>query len=102
MVDRIHAKKTRINKYMIVVLCVVVLLWLIVAILPFGIRLGLGTFYSHTSLSKFIPPTSAGIYGDMFGIYTSLYSGLTLVGVAWAILLQREEVEILKEGARRE
>ncbi len=38
-----------------------------------------------------------GTFGDMFGAVNSLFSGLAFVGVVFAILLQREELQLQRE-----
>jgi hypothetical protein len=38
-----------------------------------------------------------GSFGDMFGLTTSLFSGLALGGVVYAILLQRKELALQRE-----
>lgn len=39
----------------------------------------------------------AGVFGDQFGAANALFSGLSLVGVIYAILVQRYEVSLAKE-----
>lgn len=69
-----------------VALLVVSLLWLTNLILP----LLMGS-----------EVTSRGTFGDMFGAVNSLFSGAAFVGVVYAILLQRREVEIAREELSR-
>lgn len=38
-----------------------------------------------------------GLFGDMFGFSNSLFSGLALVGVIYAILVQREEMALARK-----
>lgn len=40
------------------------------------------------------PPTEAGAFGDLFGSVNALFSGLAFVGLVYAILLQRRELEL--------
>ena len=42
-------------------------------------------------------PNSAGEFGDMFGGVNALFSGLAFVGVIYAILLQRRELQLQRE-----
>ena len=39
-------------------------------------------------------PTEAGAFGDLFGSINALFSGLAFVGLVYAILLQRRELEL--------
>lgn len=41
----------------------------------------------------FPTPTSANEFGDMFGAVNSLFSGLALGGVIYAVLLQSDEIK---------
>ncbi|MDO9053237.1 MAG: hypothetical protein Q7U37_04820 [Gallionella sp.] len=38
-----------------------------------------------------------GTFGDMFGAVNALFSGLAFVGVVYAILLQRGELQLQRE-----
>jgi hypothetical protein len=46
---------------------------------------------SELSISK------AGVFGDSFGLLTSLFSGLAFSGVIITILLQREELQLQRQ-----
>ncbi|RIJ27391.1 putative phage abortive infection protein [Henriciella algicola] len=50
-----------------------------------------------------VPQFSAarGTFGDVFGVSNSLFSGLALAGVIYAILLQRSEIRLAKEELKR-
>jgi len=43
------------------------------------------------------PAENRGTFGDMFGLSNALFSGLALLGLVYAILLQRHEVKIAKQ-----
>jgi hypothetical protein len=45
----------------------------------------------------FEPPSHSGEFGDMFGGVNALFSGLAFVGVIYAILLQRRELQYQRE-----
>jgi hypothetical protein len=45
----------------------------------------------------FAPPSHSGEFGDMFGGVNALFSGLAFVGVIYAILLQRRELQYQRE-----
>lgn len=45
----------------------------------------------------FASPTSRGTIGDMFGTLNALFSGLAFVGVIYAILLQRAELQLQRK-----
>lgn len=47
-------------------------------------------------------PDTRGTIGDVFGVTNSLFSGLAFVGVAVAILLQREELDRTKIALERQ
>ncbi len=42
----------------------------------------------------------AGLIGDSFGALNTLFSGLALLGVFYAVLLQRQEMDIARQSAR--
>ncbi len=39
----------------------------------------------------------AGVFGDSFGVLTSLFSGLAFSGLIWTIFLQRNDLKIQQE-----
>lgn len=41
--------------------------------------------------------SNAGVFGDSFGVLTSLFSALAFVGVVWTLNYQREEFKLQKE-----
>lgn len=41
--------------------------------------------------------TNRGTFGDMFGVANSLFSGLALAGIVYAIFLQRRDLKIQRE-----
>lgn len=51
--------------------------------------------WPHRSLS--LNPQEAGLFGDTFGAINALFSGLALTGVAFAILLQHQELDATNE-----
>ncbi|MCT4654352.1 MAG: putative phage abortive infection protein [Cohaesibacter sp.] len=70
------------------------LVWAVIAIGALWVgNLLIGTF-CLTSQTR-------GIYGDMFGAVNSLFSGLALAGLVYAILLQRQEIGLAKQDANR-
>jgi hypothetical protein len=46
-------------------------------------------------------PSSAGEFGDMFGAVNALFSGLAFAGVAYAIFLQQQALEIQREDTKK-
>lgn len=54
------------------------------------------TFIHQTDLEK------AGQFGDMFGVLTSLFSGLAFIGVLYTSLQQHEELNIAKSANNAE
>lgn len=42
-----------------------------------------------------------GLFGDMFGGINALFSGLALIGAIYAVLMQREELELQREEMKR-
>lgn len=67
----------KINKYALIVVVVMILLWATTWIL---------TDYYICN------PTERGTFGDMFGSVNALFSGIALAGVIYTILLQRIEL----------
>ena len=49
---------------------------------------------------SYFPNTERGMIGDMFGAINSLFSGLALVGIIYAILLQNEDLKLQKDELR--
>lgn len=47
-------------------------------------------------LGSRLPDDERGIFGDMFGAVNALFSGLALVGVIYAIIMQRYEISIAR------
>ena len=59
--------------------------------------LGLVLIYSLLLICGFpiigkIELEKSGLFGDSFGVLTSLFSGLAFAGLIWTILLQREDL----------
>lgn len=44
--------------------------------------------------------SDAGRFGDMFGAVNSIFSGLAVIGVVYAIIIQRYEVNLAREELR--
>ena len=42
----------------------------------------------------FAKPENVGIFGDMYGALNALFSGFALLGVVYAVLLQRKELQL--------
>jgi len=72
------------------VIVVVLLLWLAV------LAITLGVFFcgSETMAAKW------GQFGDAFGVLNALFSGLALLGVIAALLMQREDIDLQLEEMR--
>ncbi|WP_435020244.1 hypothetical protein TA3x_001722 [Tundrisphaera sp. TA3] len=51
-------------------------------------------------LPVFFSRADAGVLGDSFGVITSLFSGLTLLGAGYAVYLQHEELTIARKENR--
>jgi hypothetical protein len=70
--------------------------WLVPAILIVVVILVMvgANFYIPELYDK---PNGAGEFGDMFGGVNALFSGLAFVGVIYAILLQRRELQLQRE-----
>lgn len=68
---------------------------IIVALIVFVVS----TFYiAMVYIPKFYgEPNDSSEFGDMFGALNALYSGLAFVGVIYAILLQRRELQLQRE-----
>ncbi len=49
---------------------------------------------------RFYTGPEAGVFGDSFGVVTSLFSGLTLLGAGYAVYLQHEELKIARDQNR--
>lgn len=69
---------------------------------PVPLFLTLGVASAMIAAIRWIPriygaPDSAGEFGDMFGGINALFSGLAFVGVIYAILLQRRELQLQRE-----
>ena len=46
-------------------------------------------------------PAERGMFGDMFGSVNSLFSGLAFIGVIWALLLQREQLQLQENEVKQ-
>ena len=44
-----------------------------------------------------LDPTERGVFGDMFGSLNALFSGIALVGVIYAVLMQRQELKLQRD-----
>lgn len=51
-------------------------------------------------LLALIKPEKSGLVGDTMNVLTALFTGLTLVGLVTAILIQREELKEIKEDRK--
>ena len=60
-----------------------------------GVKVCLG-FWLFNFLIGITPIEERGLFGDSFGAVNSLFSALALLGVAWGISLQREELKIAR------
>lgn len=72
-------------KYIWVVFPVIIALWLVY-----------GFAVANTSDTWVV----SGQFGDMFGAFTALVSGLAFAGIIIAILLQRQDLELQREELR--
>src|SRR5690242_11109117 len=52
--------------------------------------------------SEDLSAAARGQYGDMYGIVTSLFSGLTIIGLIYTIVLQREDIGISSAALRKQ
>lgn len=70
----------------------------------FGIIIGIGVIalWLLNWCLVILYPSTRGTIGDVFGVTNSLFSGLAFVGVAVAILLQREELDRTKTALDRQ
>jgi len=70
--------------------------WIVPGLLVVAILL---IMFSATRLipQAYKAPSNAGEFGDMFGGVNALFSGLAFVGVIYAILLQRRELQLQRE-----
>ena len=48
-------------------------------------------------ISGWFPSLDKGQFGDMFGAVNALFAGLAFAGVIWAIILQKEELELQRK-----
>lgn len=73
--------------------------WLFVAVITILFCvLGYGVFIIYVSWPiKLGNVDKAGAFGDSFGIFTSLFSGLAFVGIVFTILLQKEELGLQRK-----
>ena len=74
-------------------LCLVVLFVFILWLAVFGVWL----CYAVTKSNHRFDPERAGQFGDFFGSVNALFTGLALAGVAYAVLLQHQELDAAKE-----
>jgi len=51
--------------------------------------------------ANFEKESERGLFGDKFGAVNALFSGLAFAGVIYAIVLQRQELELQREELRR-
>ncbi len=74
--------KTKIKKrYPLLILIVIFILW----------------GFSWFLISEIFPMTERGVFGDSYGAVNSLFSGLALFGVIYAILLQKIELKLQRK-----
>jgi hypothetical protein len=66
-----------------------------------GLALGIYTLiavgYGYTVWCGFKGPSGAGAFGDMYGAFSAFFAGLSLIGIVFAILLQRQQLAIQAE-----
>ena len=85
-VNGIDTDEARIPKLLLIGLpCLIIALWV-------GAWIALPMIYKR--------PDSAGTFGDMFGSINALFSGLALVGVILAIVLQSKELDLQRKEIR--
>ena len=49
-----------------------------------------------------LPPDRRGTFGDMFGAVNTLFSAFAFAGIIFAILLQRQELNLLSSELKRQ
>lgn len=64
----------------------------------FVLVVGYGAFLLYVSWPVYFGNIDkAGVFGDSFGVITSLFSGLAFVGIILTILLQRDELQLQRK-----
>ena len=70
--------------------------WIAVAVFIIAASLWIGNWIYGIGLG----PAERGSFGDMFGAVNALFSGLAFVGVIYAVILQRHELEIARQDIK--
>lgn len=71
---------------------------ILVAVLWFGLPFFLYFLFEQSVIAS----EERGQFGDMYGVLTSLFSGLTIVGLIYTIILQREDIGIARSALRKQ
>jgi hypothetical protein len=79
----------RANEFVIRVLMFVVFSWAAFA--------GVWLAYTICTWTSVLDPAKLGQFGDTFGAVNALFSGLALTGVAYAVVLQHQELDATQE-----
>jgi hypothetical protein len=60
----------------------------------------LGLWVLSAAVAVAVGPAAAGLVGDSFGALNTLFSGLAMLGVFYAVLLQRQEIDLTRKDAK--
>ncbi len=72
------------------------LLWMLAIAAVFVFWVGV----TLLAVSYFGQPTTAGQFGDTFGAIGALFTGLSLVGIVYALILERKDLQATLEEIR--
>jgi uncharacterized membrane protein len=78
--------------------CIIGLIVALIVVVAWGTCFCFG--YKNWGCSE-IGLNNFGLFGDSFGIVNALFSGLALVGVVFAIFLQREDIKLQREDIQQ-
>jgi hypothetical protein len=71
---------------------------LLIALVIIAFLVAYGSFVIHsTSTDPFENIESAGVFGDSFGVLTSLFSGLAFAGIIVTVWMQRDELRLQRK-----
>jgi hypothetical protein len=79
--------ETKVRNWVIATAAVVVVLWLVTPLV-------LLRYYNSS--------TDRGTFGDMYGVATSLFTGFTIIGLIYTILLQQEDIRIARAAFEKQ
>jgi hypothetical protein len=87
-----------INGILISTIVFVVLSWISLLLLPFIVFHSLWLQHWLARLALVLSPL--GTFGDLFGSINSLFSGLGLIAIAYAVILQQRELHEIENDRR--